>query len=227
MPPQDANPTPSFGGFGLSHRGVLFLDELPEFGHTVLEVLRQPMEDKVVTISRAQGTITYPANFMLVAAMNPCPCGFAGDPVRECSCTPSSISRYKRRISGPLLDRIDLFVDVPRVEYEKLVLPPNAEPSDSVGTRIEAAREVQAKRLKESTLITNAEMGPQEVWEYCQPDEPATGLLQAAMKQMHLSARGFHRILKVSRTIADLAGDESIGVVHVAEALQYRPTSWG
>ena len=218
---------PRPGEITLSHRGVLFLDELPEFGHTVLEVLRQPMEDKVVTISRAQGTITYPANFMLVAAMNPCPCGFAGDPVRECSCTPSSISRYKRRISGPLLDRIDLFVDVPRVEYEKLVLPPNAEPSDSVGTRIEAAREVQAKRLKESTLITNAEMGPQEVWEYCQPDEPATGLLQAAMKQMHLSARGFHRILKVSRTVADLAGDESIGVVHVAEALQYRPTSWG
>ena len=215
---------PRPGEITLSHRGVLFLDELPEFGHTVLEVLRQPLEDKVVTISRAQGTVTFPANFMLVAAMNPCPCGFASDPMRECTCTPSAISRYRKRISGPLLDRIDLFVDVPRVDYEKLVQPASAESSDQVRDRIERARGLQRQRFEGTSMIINAEMGPVEVWKSCQVDDSAKGLLQTAMKQMHLSARGFHRILKVSRTIADLAGDESIGVGHLAEALQYRPS---
>ena len=215
---------PRPGEITLSHRGVLFLDELPEFGHTVLEVLRQPIEDKTVTISRAQGSLTFPANFMLVAAMNPCPCGFATDPVKECTCTPSAISRYGKRISGPLLDRIDVFVDVPRVEYEKLATPPGAESSAQVRSRIERARGIQGERFAESGLIANAEMGPVEVWQFCQVEEPATGLMQAAMKQMHLSARGYHRVLKLSRTIADLAGAETIGVAHVAEALQYRPT---
>ena len=151
---------PRPGEITLSHRGVLFLDELPEFGHSGLEVLRQPVEDKVVTISRAQGTITFPANFMLVAAMNPCPCGYASDPVRECTCTPSGISRYKKRISGPLLDRFDLFVEVPRVEYEKLVEPSGAETSAQVRERIESARQAQRKRFDGTPLITNAEMGP-------------------------------------------------------------------
>ncbi len=214
---------PRPGEITLSHRGVLFLDELPEFGHTVLEVLRQPIEDKVVTISRAQGSLTFPANFMLVAAMNPCPCGFATDPIKECTCTPSAVSRYRKRISGPLLDRIDLFVDVPRVEYEKLATPPGAETSSQVRSRIERAREAQSERFSDSGLISNAEMGPVEVWNFCQIDDTATGLLQAAMKQMHLSARSYHRVLKLSRTIADLAGAETIGTPHVAEALQYRP----
>ena len=217
---------PKPGEITLSHRGVLFLDELPEFGHAVLEALRQPLEDKLVTISRAQGSITYPTNFMLVAAMNPCPCGFASDPMRECTCTPSAVTRYKKRISGPLLDRIDLFVEVPRVEYEKLIAPSAAETSAHVRERIGRARKVQRDRFGESRTITNAEMGPVEVWDFCQIDDAARGLLQAAMKQMHLSARGFHRILKLSRTIADLAAAETIGVAHLAEALQYRPSGW-
>ncbi len=217
---------PKPGEITLSHRGVLFLDELPEFGHTVLEVLRQPIEDKVVTISRAQGSLTFPANFMMVSAMNPCPCGFYGDPVKECTCTPSSIWRYKRRISGPLLDRIDLFVEVPRIEYEKLAAPPETESSEQVRERTQAAREVQKERFEENGIITNAEMGPVEVWDYCDVEEEGQGLLQAAMKQMHLSARGYHRVLKLSRTIADLAGSETIDTPHLAEALQYRPTDW-
>ena len=217
---------PRPGEITLSHRGVLFLDELPEFGHTVLEVLRQPLEDKVVTISRAQGTITFPANFMMVSAMNPCPCGYYGDPARECSCSPSAISRYKKRISGPLLDRIDLFVEVPRVEYEKLVAPSGAETSSEIRARTEKARELQRQRFDGTGMVTNAEMGPVQVWDSCVVEDSARGLLQAAMKQMHLSARGFHRILKLSRTISDLAGIETIGVAQLAEALQYRPTGW-
>ena len=180
-----------------------------------------------MTISRAQGSVTFPASFMLVAAMNPCPCGFFEDPVKECTCTFSAVSRYQRRISGPLLDRIDLFVEVPRVEYEKLVAPASGEGSEQVRARIAVARTLQQNRFEDSSAITNAEMGPVEVWKFCPVDESAKGLLQAAMKQMHLSARGFHRMLKLSRTIADLAESETIGVAHVAEALQYRPTRWG
>jgi magnesium chelatase family protein len=216
---------PKPGEITLSHRGVLFLDELPEFGHTILEVLRQPLEDKIVTISRAQGTITYPASFMLVGAMNPCPCGFASDPLRACACSPGAIAKYKHRISGPLLDRIDLFIEVPRVEYEKLIQPPDAETSARAEQRVEKARQAQRERFQGTPLVTNAEMGPEEVWKFCQLDESASGLLQAAMKQMRLSARGFHRILKVSRTIADLAGARDIGIAHLAEALQYRAGS--
>ena len=218
---------PRPGEITLSHRGVLFLDELPEFGHTLLEVLRQPLEDKVVTISRAQGTLTFPANFMMVGAMNPCPCGYYGDPVKECTCTPGAVARYKKRISGPLLDRVDLFVDVPRIEYEKLVERSNAETSAQVRQRAEQARRLQRKRFGATSLITNSEMGPVEVWDFCPVDDSAKGLLQAAMKQMHLSARGFHRVLKVGRTIADLAEAETIGIAHLAEALQYRPAGWG
>ncbi|MDA0770979.1 MAG: YifB family Mg chelatase-like AAA ATPase [Chloroflexi bacterium] len=215
---------PRPGEVTLSHRGVLFLDELPEFGHTVLEVLRQPLEDKMVTISRAQGTTSFPANFMLVAAMNPCPCGYYSDPIRECTCSSNEVARYKRRISGPLLDRIDMFVEVPRVDYEKLTQPSDSESSSQVRERVEEARQRQYSRFKDTSILTNAEMGPTEVWNLCQMDDTAKALLNSAMKQMQLSARGFHRILKVSRTIADLAGEPIIGIAHLAEALQYRPT---
>ena len=163
---------------------------------------------------------------MLVAAMNPCPCGFASDPVRECTCTPTGVTRYRKRISGPLLDRIDLFVEVPRVEYEKLAAPSVAERSEQVRSRIQNARELQQARFADVDLIANSEMGPVQVWDFCQVDDSAQSLLQAAMKQMQLSARGYHRVLKTSRTIADLAGSETIGVAHLAEALQYRPTGW-
>ena len=214
---------PHPGEISLSHRGVLFLDELPEFGHAVLEVLRQPMEDRVVTISRVQGSVTFPANFMLVSAMNPCPCGYYGDPKRTCTCTPSMVTRYQKRVSGPLLDRIDMFVEVPRVEYEKLVEAPTAEGSEAVHHRVEAARKLQTRRFDGEEMACNAEMGPQEVWRHCVLEDPAKGLLQSAMARLSLSARGFHRVLKLARTIADLAGYDGIGVVHLAEALQYRP----
>ena len=213
---------PRPGEVTLSHRGVLFLDELPEFGRNVLEVLRQPIEDRVVTISRAQGTISYPANFMLVAARNPCPCGYLNDTARQCACRPSEISRYSQRISGPLLDRIDLFVDVPRVEYEKLTTASDAERSEQVRERVEAAIQIQRERFGCTGLLNNSEMGPNEVWQFCQMDDAAKGLMKTAMSRMNLSARGFHRILKVSRTIADLSGGEMIEVSHLAEALQYR-----
>lgn len=218
---------PRPGEVTLSHHGVLFLDELPEFGQSTLESLRQPMEDKVVTISRAQGTATFPANFALVAAMNPCQCGFYGDPVRACTCAPGSVMRYQRRISGPLMDRIDLFVEVPRVDYEKLVSPARAEGSAQVRERVTRARALQRERFHKTGHASNAEMGPVEVWEFCAVEGAAKTLLQAAMKQMNLSARAFHRILKVARTIADLAGSEAIGVAQLAEALQYRPKGTG
>ena len=214
---------PRPGEITLSHRGVLFLDELPEFGRNTLEVLRQPLEDKVVTISRAQGTVTFPANFMLVAAMNPCPCGFYGDPYKECSCAPSLVGRYQKRISGPLLDRIDMFVEVPRVDYEKLMASETTESSEKARDRVEAARQLQLARFRDSDSASNADMSPMEVREICRMDDGVQGLLQTATRQLQLSARAFHRILKLSRTIADLSGAEDIGVPHVAEALQYRP----
>src|SRR5947209_3385178 len=214
---------PRPGEISLAHRGVLFLDELPEFGQNVLEVMRQPLEDKVVTISRAQGTITYPANFMLVAAMNPCPCGFYGDPIRDCSCSASAIARYQKRISGPLLDRIDIHVEVPRVDYEKLADKRHMETSAAIQARVQAARDRQLERLKDAKLTCNAEMGPAEVRDFCTTDAAAEKLLKAAMQQLHLSARAFHRVLKLARTIADLADSEMIAANHVAEAIQYRP----
>lgn len=214
---------PRPGEISLAHRGVLFLDELPEFGQNVLEVLRQPLEDKVVTISRAQGTITYPANFMLVASMNPCPCGFFSDPVKECSCSASAIARYQKRISGPLLDRIDIHVEVPRVDYEKLADKKQMETSATVRSRVQAARERQLQRFTGTKLTCNAEMGPSEVRDFCSVEPSAEKLLKAAMQQLHLSARGFHRVLKLARTIADLAECDLIASNHVAEAIQYRP----
>ncbi len=214
---------PRPGEISLAHRGVLFLDELPEFGQNVLEVLRQPLEDKVVTISRAQGTITYPANFMLVASMNPCPCGYYGDPIRECTCSVTAITRYQKRISGPLLDRIDIHVEVPRVDYEKLADKRKVEDSATIRARVQAARERQLQRFTGTKLTCNAEMGPAEVRDFCAVDGSAEKLLKAAMQQLHLSARAFHRVLKLARSIADLAESETIAANHVAEAIQYRP----
>jgi magnesium chelatase family protein len=216
---------PRPGEISLSHRGVLFLDELPEFGHNVLEVLRQPLEDKVVSISRAQGSVTFPANFMLLAAMNPCPCGYFGDPIKECTCSPGTISRYQKRISGPLLDRIDMFVQVPRIEYEKLADDHKGESSELVRSRVEEAREIQRTRFAGTRIVCNAEMSPSQVKLFCQVESEAQQLLKAAMQQMALSARAFHRVLKLARTIADLAKEPGINVSHLAEALQYRPRS--
>lgn len=220
---------PHPGEVSLAHRGVLFLDELPEFGMHVLEVLRQPLEDKVVTISRAQGSLTFPANFQLVAAMNPCPCGYYGDPVKPCTCSPAVVTKYQKRISGPLLDRIDIHVEVPRVEYEKLAQTRPGESSAAVRARVEAARERQRRRFAALSAETgrpitcNAEMRPAEIRKFCVLDETGQALMQAAMNQMQLSARAYHRVLKLARTIADLAGSESIQPHHLAEALQYRP----
>ncbi|MFC2007992.1 YifB family Mg chelatase-like AAA ATPase [Chloroflexota bacterium] len=214
---------PKPGEISLSHRGVLFLDELPEFGHSLLEVLRQPLEDKVVAISRAQGRVTFPANFMLVGAMNPCPCGYYGDPFRQCACPPGLVSRYQRRISGPFVDRVDIFVEVPRIDYEKLADNTLGEPSGKVQVRVKAARSLQLRRFEGTKLAANAEMTPAEIREFCQVEESAQSLLKAAMKQLYLSARAFHRIIKLARTIADLEDSAIIKANHVAEAIQYRP----
>ncbi|MBN1180207.1 MAG: YifB family Mg chelatase-like AAA ATPase [Anaerolineae bacterium] len=219
---------PRPGEISLAHRGVLFLDELPEFGSRELEGLRQPLEDHQVSIARASGTLTFPANFMLVAALNPCPCGYYGDPLRECTCSMQAISRYQKRISGPLLDRFDIHVEVPRVDYEKLTDGRLGEPSEAIRARVEAAREVQRQRfaawaVREPPLLCNADMGPSEVRQICSLDEAGRGLIKAAMQQLQMSARAFHRILKLARTIADLAGSARIEIPHLAEAIQYRP----
>ena len=190
-------------------------------------MLRQPLEDKKVTISRAQGSLTFPANFMMMGAMNPCPCGYYGDPENECSCSMTYISRYQKRLSGPLLDRIDIHVEVPRVPFQKLSETRRGEPSLAIRARVEAARARQAERFGDTKLSTNAEMGPTEVRDYCQVDETSRQLLGSAMRQMGLSARAYHRVLKLALTIADLAGEERIATAHIAEALQYRPRRLG
>ncbi len=215
---------PRPGEISLAHRGVLFLDELPEFGERLIEVLRQPLEGipREVSISRASGTVTYPANFMFIAAQNPCPCGYYGDPTHECSCSNSMITRYQKRISGPLMDRIDLHVEVPRVDFEKLTTLQRGESSQEIRERVEGARQLQQTRFTDSTLYCNADMGPSEVHEMCQLDETGTRLMKSAMAQMSLSARSYHRVLKVGRTIADLARESVIQSSHLAEALQYR-----
>ena len=217
---------PHPGEISLAHRGVLFLDELPEFGTRVLEVMRQPIEDKVVTISRAQGSLTFPANFMLVAAMNPCPCGYFGDPIKPCTCAPSAVTKYQKRISGPLLDRIDIHIEVPRVEYQKLSSDRLGESSETIRQRVETARQRQRERfasIKSAHIFANADMRVGEIRQFCKLDEAGESLIRAAMGQMNLSARGYHRVLKLARTIADLAGSEQIQTAHLAEALQYRP----
>ncbi len=214
---------PHPGEISLAHRGVLFLDELPEFGTRLLEMLRQPLEDKQLTIARSSGSLTFPTNFMLIAAQNPCPCGYYGDPVKECTCSNSMVSRYQKRISGPLLDRFDIHIEVPRVDYEKLSGDRLGEPSAAIRERVEAARERQRQRFEGTSLLSNADMGAAEVRNFCQVDEAGRNLLRAAMQQLHMSARAYHRILKLSRTIADLAGSDAIETAHLAEAIQYRP----
>ena len=212
------------GEVSLAHRGVLFLDEFPEFHSSALESLREPVEARAVTITRVRGSVTFPASFLLIAAMNPCPCGYYGDPRRACSCAEATVSRYQRRVSGPLLDRFDLFIEVPRVEYEDLAAAPTGEPSSTVAARVAAARERQQERLRDLGLVSNSEMGPTEVRLHCQEQlaPEALPLLAGAMEQLGLSARAFHRVLKVARTIADLACSECIETAHLAEAIQYR-----
>ena len=264
---------PRPGEVSLAHRGVLFLDELLEFNPNILQMLRQPLEDRTITVSRVAGSATFPAALMLAAAMNPCPCGWLGDQAQPCRCSPSQVARYQRRLSGPLLDRIDLSVEVPRVDYDKLTGLTDPEPSAAVRERVSAARERQQRRFAEAQsdrvggtqgsasdtqgkqsangsagngrpvrragrdtrppaaaagrqrLTCNADLGPRGVQEHCQAacSDDALALLRTAMQQLQVSARGYHRILKVARTVADLAGSESIGTEHVAEALQYRP----
>lgn len=215
---------PRPGEISLAHRGVLFLDELPEFPRTVLEVLRQPLEDGTVSIARAQGSLTFPARFTLLAAQNPCPCGFAGDPDRHCICAPSQVVRYRRRISGPLLDRIDLHIHVPRVPYEKLTGGATPEPSAAVRERVIQARARQLERFKRRQTVTNSEMSSRDVRELVQLEPDARALVAHAVQQLHLSARVYVRVLKLAQTIADLAAAEAVTAVMVAEALQYRPS---
>jgi magnesium chelatase family protein len=214
---------PRPGEVSLAHHGVLFLDELPEFDRSVLEVLRQPLEDQKVTISRAAMSLTFPASFMLAAAMNPCPCGFWNDPTRECRCTPLQIQRYVGRISGPLLDRIDIHVDVPAVRFKELRgEAPAGESSSEIRARVVRARERQRERLRGGGVFSNAQMSPRHIRRFCRIDEESERMLESAMTRLGLSARAYDRILKVSRTIADLDGSDAIRPAHVAEAVGYR-----
>lgn len=216
-----AHPMP--GEVSLAHRGVLFLDELPEFHRNVLEVLRQPLEDGEVTVSRAAASVTFPCRFMLVAAMNPCPCGYHGDRRRACRCTSPQIQRYRNRVSGPLLDRIDIHVEVPAVAYRELSSLERGEPSAAIRERILRARAVQRQRYAaQEGVHCNANMRARDVHAHCRLDESAAAHLKMAMQSLHLSARAYDRILKVARTIADLAGADAIGFEHVAEAIQFR-----
>jgi magnesium chelatase family protein len=214
---------PRPGEISLSHRGILFLDEFPEFPRNVLEALRQPLEDGVVTVSRAQGSLTFPAEFLLVAAQNPCPCGYLSDPDKRCICTPIQIMRYQKKISGPLLDRIDIHIEVPRLKYEKLADVKIAEESRKVKERVQAARNVQAERFKGLKTKANSEISAREIKDFCKLDSEAEEIIANAVEQMKLSARVYHRLLKIARTIADLDKEEIIQANHIAEALQYRP----
>jgi len=214
---------PKPGEISLAHRGVLFLDEFPEFSRDVLENLRQPLEENTVTVSRAQGSLTFPAQFLMVAAMNPCPCGYLNDSLKECICAPSQIIRYKRKLSGPLLDRIDLHVEVPRLKYEEMAKESFGETSKTVRERVTKARQIQALRFKNEGILTNREMSVRHIKKYCALDETAEKMMKSAVSSLGFSTRTYHRMLKISRTIADLENSENIKPQHLAEALQYRP----
>ena len=218
---------PRPGEVSLAHHGVLFLDELPEFKKHVLEVLRQPLEDLKVTISRASTTLTYPASFMLVAAMNPCPCGYMSDPKHACRCSYQQIHRYRSRISGPLMDRIDIHLEVPAVPYKDLMKESYAEPSRDIRRRVAAARDIQSRRFGRSKIYCNAQMGSRHIKTHCKIDEASRGLLESAIDKLGLSARAFNRILKIARTIADLEKKPEIQVDHISEAIQYRSLDRG
>lgn len=214
---------PQPGEISLGHNGVLFLDELPEFKRTVLEVMRQPLEDRVITISRAKSTVDYPASFMLIASMNPCPCGFHNHPEKDCMCSPGMVQKYLNRISGPLLDRIDIHIEVVPVKYDKLSESGKTENSASVRARVIRARDIQAKRFESvSGVYSNSQMSSSMQRKYCQLDESGGKLLKTAMEIRGLSARAYDRILKVARTIADLDGSENINAEHISEAINYR-----
>ncbi len=213
---------PRPGEVSLAHNGVLFLDELPEFRKNVLEVLRQPLEDGQVTISRAQIAITFPARFMMVAAMNPCPCGYRGDPKHNCNCSAQTIQRYWSKISGPLLDRIDIHLEVPAVEWRDLTATKDAESSENIRGRVSEARQIQLARLAGTGLYSNAQMGSPQIKKFCQLSDQSMSFLEKAVEKLGLSARAYHRILKIGRTIADLEKAEHIQTAHIAEAVQYR-----
>ena len=213
---------PKPGEVTLAHHGVLFLDELPEFSKKTLEVLREPIEDRQITISRVHASLTFPSSFIMVAAANPCPCGMAGSPDRVCTCTPNEIKRYSQRISGPLLDRIDIHIRVPQVKYEELSSKKKAEPSAVIRQRVVAARQIQLQRLNRYHLFCNAQMNHALLQELCSLEPQAQKLLEQAFRSMNLSARSYDRIVKVARTIADLAGEENISAMHIGEAIQLR-----
>ena len=213
---------PRPGEISLAHRGVLFLDEFAEFPRAVLENLRQPLEDGVVTISRAKGSLTFPAHFMLVAAMNPCPCGFATDTEKECTCSPMQISNYTKKISGPILDRIDMHIEVPRIHINKLENEQCGENSEQIRERVNKARKIQQNRFKDLNITTNSEMNTQAIKKYAILDNSSKELLRNAAQKLDFSARTYHRIIKLARTIADLANEESISKTHIAEAIQFR-----
>ncbi|MDP3793548.1 MAG: ATP-binding protein, partial [Candidatus Uhrbacteria bacterium] len=216
---------PHPGEISLAHRGVLFLDEFPEFPRLVIESLRQPLEDGSVTVSRAQGTVTFPARFTLIAAMNPCPCGFLTDPDQACSCSPLQVMKYRKRLSGPLLDRIDLFIEVPKVKTQELTELSPAESSESIRARVQKARDRQMTRWSPWHISTNAELSSDQVRRLITISQEVKDLLKQAVDRYHLSARAYFRLLKVSQTIADLEEMDSVQTSHVAEALQYRPGS--
>jgi len=221
---------PRIGEITLAHRGVLFLDEFPEFHRDVLESLRQPIEDGKINITRAKYNVSYPARFMLVAASNPCPCGYLSDPERSCTCTPSQVAMYRRKLSGPLLDRMDICIEVPAIKYEKLTTTSNDQQSDAIRKRIEQAREKQKQRFNNENpstssgrgILVNAEMQLPDIKKYCSHDSQSQDLLKKYVDSSKLSARGYHRVLKVARTIADLEESEHIEHKHIAEALMYR-----
>ena len=213
------------GEVSLSHNGVLFLDELPEFRREALEALRQPLEDGEITVTRLQATYTYPARFMLIASLNPCPCGLLSDPTAECICSAWQVQRYRQKLSGPLLDRFDLFVEVPRLRYEEVTRTEAAEPSREIKKRVEAARVRQRQRFVQEVITHNGQMGPRQVEEYCRLDAAGRDLMRHAFQRLNLSARAYDRILKVARTSADLDGSEQIASCHLAEALSYRQTN--
>jgi len=210
------------GEISLAHNGVLFLDELPEFKRHALEVLRQPMEDRQVCISRASGSLTFPTSFMLVAAMNPCPCGYRTDPKRECTCTPPQIKKYVSRISGPMMDRIDLHIQVPAVEYKDLSSDTVGEPSAVIRERVQQARARQLQRFQTTRIFANAAMSSKQIKTHCPLDAASQKIMATAIDKMGMSARAHDRILKVARTIADLAGADALAAEHIAEAIQYR-----
>ncbi len=213
---------PKPGEISLAHNGVLFLDELPEFNKNTLEVMRGPLEDKIISISRVNATLSYPCNFMLIASMNPCPCGFLGSKEKNCTCSPQAISRYIGKISGPLLDRIDIQIEATPVKYQKLDSEEQAENSETIKKRVDLARKIQQERYKDCKIYSNSQLTPKLIEKYCKLDAEGKAILKSAFERLGLSARAYGRILKVARTVADLSGSINIEKNHIAEAIQYR-----